>query len=318
MNEPLNRFDPDQDNDPFEPLFQDRSRGAVQVIPLDNIQDNPMQPRRNYDPEKISALSRSLIEHGQLQPIVVRPLDSGGYQVIAGHRRVRAAKEARWKSLQALVRPTRDDELAQLALVENIQRQDLDLLDEVDTTLQLISISLEVPINEVTALIHKVRRQKTDHRLYLPLQAFFGKLGQESFENFYSNKLPILKYPEDVKNLLRRGSIKIAHAKLLAQLKDESKRITLIQRLQDRTLKPIDLKKAIEESARLFAELIKNRRIPGQIKAEQTPDVSKPWQKKVSQFESQINKFVPSAQKDPEARKGVRDMLLKLLEQFKD
>lgn len=321
MKEPSDRTIPHSKHDPFEPFLDDPapSSGEVRMILLEDIQDNPYQPRRNYDPAKISALSRSLSENGQLQPIVVRPLDRGGYQLIAGHRRVRAAQEARWPSVQALVRETSDDQMGRLALIENLQRQELDPLDEVDATLKLISVTLEIPASEVTALLHSVYRLKSKHTLFIRLQEVFHMLGHTTFQSFYAHKLPILKYPEDVKRLLRAGTIKQNHAKILAKLKDESKRVTLIQQIEDGTLQPTDLKEAIEESSQLLADLAKSRRIPGQVQIVQASSSdSQPWRKRVNQFESQMNKLVPSVKMDPETRKNIRDALLKLAQQWED
>ena len=109
---------------------QGRAHGGVRNIPVSQIEPNPEQPRLVFDEETLHELSASIREHGVLQPILVRPLDEGGYQLIAGERRWRASKEAGLATIPALVEEIDDDTALEISIIENLQREDLSPLDE--------------------------------------------------------------------------------------------------------------------------------------------------------------------------------------------
>ena len=117
---------------PSSPVF-DRVRGIPTInrlmsIQVDSIRNNPLQPRKTFDEAGLASLAASLRDRGALQPIVVRPAE-GGYELVAGERRLRAAKLAGLAELPAIVRSTGDSELLELALIENIQRTDLNAVE---------------------------------------------------------------------------------------------------------------------------------------------------------------------------------------------
>ena len=89
------------------------------------IEPNKKQPRRNFDAEKITALSESIKEHGLIQPIILTPSDNGTYKIVAGERRWRAAKKAKLKEIPAVVRSYNEEQVAEIALIENLQRENL-------------------------------------------------------------------------------------------------------------------------------------------------------------------------------------------------
>lgn len=101
----------------------------VESLPLEEIRPNPSQPRKDFDEERLEALSQSIEEHGVLQPIVVRRVD-GGYEIIAGERRYRASRQAGLKEIPAIVRDVKELLQAKLAMVENLQREDLNVVEE--------------------------------------------------------------------------------------------------------------------------------------------------------------------------------------------
>ncbi|BAS29457.1 ParB/RepB/Spo0J family partition protein [Limnochorda pilosa] len=107
------------------------AREQVQRVPVDRIDPNPYQPRQAFDPESLVSLRESIRQHGMLQPIVVRRArDDGRYQLVAGERRLQAVRALGWEEVPAIVRSVEDRELAELALIENLQRQDLHFLEE--------------------------------------------------------------------------------------------------------------------------------------------------------------------------------------------
>ncbi|MGI8534457.1 MAG: ParB/RepB/Spo0J family partition protein, partial [Candidatus Limnocylindrales bacterium] len=106
-----------------------RSHG-IRNVPLDRIESNPEQPRLTFDEETLNELAASIIEHGVLQPILVRPAEPGHYQLVAGERRWRAARIAGLDEIPALIEEIDDDTALEIAIIENLQREDLSPLDE--------------------------------------------------------------------------------------------------------------------------------------------------------------------------------------------
>jgi len=111
--------------------------GVVEV-PVDRIARNPHQPRARFDDEELAELAASIVEHGVIQPIVVRTTPDGGYELIAGERRVRAARQAGLASVPAIVRDSSNEGVLELALVENVQRADLNAIEEAAAYRELI------------------------------------------------------------------------------------------------------------------------------------------------------------------------------------
>ncbi len=112
--------------------------GGVAQLPVDRIARNPHQPRDHFDEERMAELVASVAEHGVLQPIVVRSAPDGSYELIAGERRLRAARQAGLTTVPAVVRETSTEQLLELALVENIQRADLNAIEEAQAYRELI------------------------------------------------------------------------------------------------------------------------------------------------------------------------------------
>jgi ParB family chromosome partitioning protein len=114
------------------------SEGGAQQLPIDRIQPNPHQPRRMLDDTQLAELADSIAVHGVVQPVVVRSTASGDYELIAGERRLRAARLAGLSTIPAVVRDTSGGELLELALVENVQREDLNAIEEANAYRELI------------------------------------------------------------------------------------------------------------------------------------------------------------------------------------
>ena len=114
------------------------TEAGVIEVPVDRIARNPHQPRARFDDEELAELAASIVEHGVIQPVVVRTSPDGGYELIAGERRVRAARQAGLLSVPAVVRDSSDEGVLELALVENIQRTDLNAIEEAAAYRELI------------------------------------------------------------------------------------------------------------------------------------------------------------------------------------
>ena len=114
------------------------SEASTQAVPIDRVRRNPHQPRVDFDDEQLAELTASVVTHGVLQPIVVRGSADGGYELIAGERRLRAARAAGLTEIPAVVRESSSNELLELALVENVQRADLNPIEEATAYRELI------------------------------------------------------------------------------------------------------------------------------------------------------------------------------------
>lgn len=180
----------------LDALFVDNSAGNGAItLALNEIEPNKDQPRKTFSEESLGELADSIREHGVLQPLLVRPMPNGRYQLIAGERRWRAARMAGLRDLPVVIREMSDIEAMQLALIENLQREDLNPVEEALGYRQLIE-ACDLTQEKVAASVGKSR----------PAVA---------------NALRLLSLPEPVLEMVRGGSISPGHAKALLSLEDE-------------------------------------------------------------------------------------------------
>jgi ParB family chromosome partitioning protein len=161
------------------------------MLPLEGIERNPKQPRKRFEEPKLEELAASIREHGIVEPILVRK-EGGKYRILAGERRWRAAQRAGLKEVPAIVREASDREAFELALVENLQRADLNAIEEAE--------AYEVLLEE-----HGLTQEKIAERV-----------GKE--RSTVANALRLLKLPEDVRDLVRGGELDMGHARALLGL----------------------------------------------------------------------------------------------------
>jgi ParB family chromosome partitioning protein len=183
------------------PRTEEPADTGLRSLAIEVIGSNPNQPRKEFDPEALTALSESIRSRGLLQPIVVRPLAGGRYELIAGERRLRAAKAAGLEEIPALVRPTEDDERLELALMENVARDDLNPVEEARACATLVE-DLGVTKEELARRIGKSRAA-------------------------VSNLIRILALPDEVLALLEQGSLTEGHGRALLVAKDQRRRLLL-------------------------------------------------------------------------------------------
>ena len=174
-------------------------------IPVEVIHANRRQPRRRFEPEATAGLAASIRRQGVLQPVVVRPRAEGGYELIAGERRWRAAREAGVPTLPAVVRDVDDRDTLLLGLVENVAREDLSPVEEARAYAVLLD-EFELPLTE---LAERVGRSKPS----------------------VSNRLRLLELPEEVLWMLARGDITEGHARAVLALPDDGARLRLARRI---------------------------------------------------------------------------------------
>ncbi len=131
-------------NRPKDPLFGEEPTRENQSISLEQIQLPTLQPRRYFDEQALNELVTSIKQHGILQPLLVRPLKGGKYELVAGERRYRAAHTAGLTEVPVVIRELNENEALQLALIENLQREDLNPVEETEGILQLLSLRLQL------------------------------------------------------------------------------------------------------------------------------------------------------------------------------
>jgi ParB family chromosome partitioning protein len=136
----------------------DRSKSEIE-IQITDIHLPPKQPRRYFDAEALQTLATSITQHGVLQPLLVRPLSAGGYELVAGERRYRAAQLSGLKTVPVIIRELDNNEAWQIALVENLQREDLNPIEETEGIIDLLALELALPLAEIPNLLRQLFNQ---------------------------------------------------------------------------------------------------------------------------------------------------------------
>jgi len=169
----------------------------LQHLPVELIQRGKYQPRRDMDPEALEELAHSIRNHGVMQPIVVRPIDGSRYEIIAGERRWRATQQAGLDTIPAMVREVPDEAAIAMALIENIQREDLNPLEEA-LALQRLQQEFELTQQQVADAVGKSRVT-------------------------VANLLRLISLPEAIKTMLAHGDLEMGHARALIGSPDPEK-----------------------------------------------------------------------------------------------
>jgi len=231
------------------------SDDATQCVSLTSIKKRQEQPRRYFAPEKMEQLILSVKEHGVLEPLLVRPLGDGTYELVAGERRYRASLAVGLKEVPVIVRELTDEEALQVALVENLLREDLNPVEETEGILQLLALKLSMPVSEVVPLLYrmqneakgKVTRNVTGNEKSEQVQWVFDGLGLMSWESFIRNRLPLRSLPEDVLEVLRQGKLDYTKAIVIARVEHQAQRQSLMEAAIAEGLSLSVIKKRISE-----------------------------------------------------------------------
>ena len=206
---------------------------GTEVVPL-SVLVPQAQPRRRF--ENLEALAQSIREKGVLQPLLVRPLGDGRYAIVAGERRYRAAKMAGLAEVPVRVLDLSEKEARLLALVENLQREDLNPYEETLGALELLSEELGKTREEVVGLLRQMKNAK-EGRIrdnVVPKDAqrveeIFKALGRMTWESFVQHRLPLLGLPEDLRAALEEGTLPYTAALELKKVKDPEARARLLE-----------------------------------------------------------------------------------------
>lgn len=188
----------------LDSLFEDTTPGAeggqVSSLPLRDIEPDRDQPRKNFEDESLGELCDSIRQHGLLQPIAVRPIPGGaGYRIIAGERRWRAARMAGLSEVPVVIRDVNEEQARELALIENLQREDLDPVEEAEGIRQLME------------------------KCGLTQEAAAEKLGKS--RSAVANSLRLLKLPPQALEALQKGQLSTGHAKVLLGLSEQPQKL---------------------------------------------------------------------------------------------
>jgi len=198
-------------------------RAGVARIPLNAIHKNPWQPRRHFEPSALADLVASIREHGVLQPVLVRTVQ-GGYQLIAGERRFRAAQEAELADIPALVIEADDQKAVEITLIENLQREDLDPIEEAEGY-QSLAGQFHMTQEQIAVRVGKSRAA-------------------------VANSLRLLTLPDSVRKMLSDGGLSVGHAKVLLGVSIPSEQELLAGRVVKESLSVRALERIVEEQGK--------------------------------------------------------------------
>lgn len=199
-----------------------RTDERVQLVSLKEIRPNPYQPRREFDQNALDELTRSVKETGVLQPIILRASKAKGYEIVAGERRVRASKQAKLGAIPAIVRELNEEVMMQVAILENLQREDLTALEEADAYYMMME------------------------KLSMTQEKVAERLGKS--RSYIANHLRLRTLPEIAKNLLQEGKLSMGQARTLLGLVDKSKIIRLAKRAANENLTVRQLEHLVAEA----------------------------------------------------------------------
>ncbi|MBX0358290.1 nucleoid occlusion protein [Halobacillus sp. Nhm2S1] len=199
---------PDSDNESNEE--EGYNPDEVVQVPVERVQPNRYQPRAIFNNEKISELAQTIHTHGMIQPIVLRRLNEEEYELIAGERRWRAVQSLGWETVPAIIREMNDSQTASVALIENLQREELTVIEEAVAYAKLLEL-------------HQITQEALAQRL--------GKS-----QSTIANKLRLLKLPESVQQAVMDKKITERHARALIALKDEEQQEKILAEIIEKQL----------------------------------------------------------------------------------
>ena len=198
---------------------QGESTAGLRTLPLSEIRPHPGQPRRWFDEEALDDLARSIAQRGVIQPVIVRPRKGGGYELVAGERRWRAAQRARLHEIPAIIRDLSDPDTFALALIENIQREDLNPVEEAEAYQRLVGDQGYSPV-EVARMVDKSR-------------------------SHIANLMRLLALPQPVLKMIAEKSLSMGHARALINVPDAER---IAAEVVDRGLSVRDVEKLVRRA----------------------------------------------------------------------
>lgn len=234
----------------------DPSTGSDQLL-ISKISLPSEQPRRYFDEKKMDQLCQSIKEHGILENLIVRPSPKRAdrYELVAGERRYRAAKEVGLKEVPVKILAIDNEQALQIALIENLQREDLNPVEETESILQLLSIRLDKPVQEIISLLHRMldeAKGKVPHnvmgsKMVALVEELFTDLGRMEWKSFVVNRLPLIKLPSEILEALREGKLAYTKATAISRIKDEQTRLKVLNEAIQNNLSLSEIKSIMSE-----------------------------------------------------------------------
>ncbi len=212
---------------------QDINKNLVNEVDIDEIAPNALQPRKQFDKDALKELENSILKHGLIQPIIVKKIDNG-YEIIAGERRWRAAKNVGLKMLPVVIREVSDSEQAQMALVENLQREDLSVIEEANAYKSLMD-DYGFTQNQLSEIVGYSRSN-------------------------IANTLRLLNLSNDIQKMIIDNKLSAGHGKALLSIDDKSKRMKIAKMIVDKNLSVREVEKLALQSEKR-KKVVKNERI---------------------------------------------------------
>jgi ParB family transcriptional regulator, chromosome partitioning protein len=251
----LKAYDQNALDDLFSGASQEDSDNKnTTTLPIDSIILPPSQPRRYFDPQKIQSLAENIKENGLLSPIVVRSTSSNEFELVAGERRLRASKLAGLEEIPVNVIDCDENAAVRIRLVENLQREDLNAYEETIGILELLAAILNLDQKNIVYLLNRMldeEKNKVPQNVLgsdesLTIQNLFSKFGKITWQSFVTTRLPLLKLPSDIQDVLIRGQLEYTKAHAIARVKEEQARRKIIKQAIDEGLSLSQIKEIVE------------------------------------------------------------------------
>ncbi len=220
--------------------------GAIANLPLGKIQTNPFQPREDFDESALTELSQSILEQGIIQPLTVRKMGYDKYQLISGERRLRAARLAGIETVPCYIRVANDEQMLEWALIENIQRENLNAIE--------IAISYNRLIEECSLTQDELSKRVGKNRTTV------------------TNYMRLLKLPAEVQAALRDGSISMGHARSLINVDDELKQLLITRKIIKEELSVREVEKLVRQLDKVVASVSRPGKVALPLKYEVLKD----------------------------------------------
>ena len=203
---------------------EENSSASAVKLSLNEIEPNKDQPRKTFDEKALSELADSIAQHGVIQPLLVRPMPDGSYQLVAGERRWRAARRAGLSEVPVVIREMSDSEMMELALIENLQREDLNPIEEAEGLQQLI------------------------HTYGLTQETAAARVGRS--RPAIANAMRLLSLPTPILELTRDGKISAGHARALLSLNDEEKMVEIADQILKKEISVREVERLAKAAAK--------------------------------------------------------------------
>jgi ParB family chromosome partitioning protein len=209
---------------------------VVRQLPLEQIFRSPLQPRAYFSPKKMQEMIASIRQNGIIHAITVRPAATNRYELVTGERRYQAAQQLGFRTIPAIVKEMSDAEALQYALTENLEREELNPVEETEGIVRLLELKLETDRQSVISMIYKIcnhKRKLTNNIVRKQdrdvIFSVFASVGSFSLESFRVHRLGVLNLPEEVLEAIRKGRIEYTKGKELGKVKDPELRRSLLE-----------------------------------------------------------------------------------------